>query len=337
MPGGYSPASTVTSNLPQSTVIQYDKKFVKNLKANTPFVRITNRRELDLNSGNQLRLYMYQTFGPNLAQQSEGTVGSGITPVVNQTTATIGQYADYCSLSDLSMETAIDPALENIQREMGYRLAQTLSIIVRNTLDSANAIDASVSTLSKAANAPLTRVDITSAAQSLGGKNVMPFDTAKQTFGAVIHPFGIGDILNDSANNSLVDVLKRTVEGQMELKELPESGEDEVRVIEFSGVQFYESTLVTQTPNYQASGKTGYRTYIVGEDASFTISLGPSKIGDGYERNLKLYINGNPEPTVADPSRVIGGWTSYNVKFTTSLPPDTTMRLRYIDANSTVS
>ena len=90
MPGGYSPASTVTSNLPQSTVIQYDKKFVKNLKANTPFVRITNRRELDLNSGNQLRLYTYQTFGPNLAQQSEGTVGSGITPVVNQTTATIG-------------------------------------------------------------------------------------------------------------------------------------------------------------------------------------------------------------------------------------------------------
>ena len=337
MPGGYTPASNLTSNLPQSTVIQYDKKFVKYLVANTPFVRATNRRELDLNSGSQLRLYMYQPFGPNLAQQAEGTVGTGLTATVSQTTATVGQYADYCSVSDLARETSIDPVLEALQKQMAYRLAQTLSILCRNTMDAAGAIDASVYALSKAANAVMVRTDITAAAQSLAGKNVQPFNQGRQTFAGIIHPFPVGDILNDAANNSLVDVLKRTVEGQMELKELPEAGEDEVGVLEFSGVQFYQSTLVTTTANYASSGKTGYRTYIVGEEAVFSISLGPAKYGDGYTRNLQIFINANPEPTIADPSRVIGGWTSYNVKFTTSLPPDTTMRLRYIDANSAIS
>lgn len=50
---GYNPASNTTSNLPQSRVIYYDKRFIENLKAQTPFVRCAERRELPMNSGNQ--------------------------------------------------------------------------------------------------------------------------------------------------------------------------------------------------------------------------------------------------------------------------------------------
>lgn len=56
---GYNPASNATSNLPQSRVISYDKKFIQNLKAQTPFVRCAERRELPMNSGNQLELFMW--------------------------------------------------------------------------------------------------------------------------------------------------------------------------------------------------------------------------------------------------------------------------------------
>ncbi len=55
---GYNPASNSTSNLPQSRVIYYDKRFIENLKAQTPFVRCAERRELPLNSGNQLELFI---------------------------------------------------------------------------------------------------------------------------------------------------------------------------------------------------------------------------------------------------------------------------------------
>jgi hypothetical protein len=37
----------------------------------------------------------------------------------------------------------------------------------------------------------------------------------------------------------------------------------------------------------------------------------------------------NAEPSVADPSGLIPGWTSYRVHFTTSLGPDTTIRMSW--------
>lgn len=335
---GYNPASILSSNLPQSTVIYYDKDFVKNLKANTPFLRCTERRELPAQSGNQHRLYMYQTFSANTSQVSEGTVGTGITPTVSSTTATIGQYADYCNFSDIALEMAIDPALENLEREMAYRLALTVNSLVKTTSDGANSVDNKVSTLSKAANTPLARTDLTAATQSLRGQSVMPFDQGANRFCCVIHPFAIGDVLNDTANNSLVDIYKHTTEGLDRLMELP--GDDEVQVLDFGGLRFYESNTVTTTSNYQSSGKTGYRTYVFGYQAVIAISLGVrenAQIGEGDWHNMKVWMNKWDTPSVSDPSRVIGGSVAYNIKFVSTTPPDTTMRLRYIDANSNVS
>jgi len=328
----------VSSNLPQSTVIFYDRSFVKNLKAETPFVRCTTRRELPENSGNQLRLYMYTALGPNIANTAEGTVGSGITVSVVANTLTIGQLADYVNLSDLSMVTAIDPALENIQKELAYRLGQSLSIIVRNATDALNATDAKVGAGSLAPTTPFGKSSITTAVSSLGGVNAKPFDRGR--FVGVIHPFPVGDALNDTTNNSLTDVLKHTVEGQGKLEELPAPDGDEVQVLTWAGVTFYQSTLVTQTSNYQTSGKTALRTYFYGEDGIISVSLGKREgtmVGDGDWRNLSLWLMKADGPSTSDPSRVIGGFTSYNCKYTAGPPPDTTARVRYVDAVSNIS
>lgn len=335
---GYSPTSMGMSNLPQARVNHYDKNFVKNLKANTVFVRLTERRELPEQSGNTHVLYLYQALGANINQQADGTVSSGITLTVLNTSATIGQYADYVNVSDIALQTAIDPALENIQRELAYRLGLTLSTLVRNTFDGGNNIDSSVNANSKAAAVPFGKNDITTNVQSLAGKNVMPFDRGR--FCGAIHPFIVGDTLNDNANNSLSDVLKHTIEGQMKLEELPAPDGDEVQVMDWAGATFYQTTMCTQTANYQSSGKTALRTYLTGEDGVISISLGKkenAQIGNGDWRNLKLWIFKADQPSVADPARVIGGWTSYNVKYVPTLPPDTTMRFRYVDAVSNVS
>ena len=53
---GYSPSSNNQSNLPQSTVRYYDKKFRENLKAQTPFVACSERLDLPAKSGNQYEL-----------------------------------------------------------------------------------------------------------------------------------------------------------------------------------------------------------------------------------------------------------------------------------------
>lgn len=50
-----------------------------------------------MNSGNQLELFMYNSFGANTQQVSEGTVGSGISASVGTTTATIGELTKHSS------------------------------------------------------------------------------------------------------------------------------------------------------------------------------------------------------------------------------------------------
>ncbi len=337
---GFNPASNVTSNLPQSRVIYYDKRFIENLKAQTPFVRCAERRELPLNSGNQLELFMYNTFGANTAQVSEGTVPSGIAASVGTTTATIGEYADYANFSSLALATALDPVVENVGRELSYRLGQTLSAITRAVIDGANSIDSSVSK-GIAGGTALALSNIRQQVQSLAGRAVLPFNEAEALFAGVIHPFVVGDLLNDSSNNSAVDVLKHTVPGLQRMDDLVSI--DLADTLEFpaSGVAFFQSNLVTLTSSYQSSsGIVAYRTYIIGKDGVIAVRLGgrgDNAIDDGNWRNIECNVVQNAPLSVSDPSGLIPGWTSYRVHYTASLPPDTTMRLRYIDATSAVS
>jgi hypothetical protein len=118
---------------------------------------------------------------------------------------------------------------------------------------------------------------------------------------------------------------------------------DLTEMIEFpsSGVHFFQTNQVTQTPNYKGvTGLTALRTYIFGRDGIFSIKLGyqgDTEFGDGEWQNIKCNIVQNAEPSVADPEGLIPGWTSYRVHFTTSLGPDTTIRIREIDAASAIS
>lgn len=339
----YSPASNTTSNLPQSTVIFYDKAFIQNLKANTPFIRVASRRDLPRNSGNQLRLFMYTPLAANTTQATEGTVGTGVTVAVQTVTPTIGEYADFASFSSLSLATAIDPLVENVEVEFAYRLGETLSALTRTTIDGAFAIDASsrvqLAATSTTSFTTLSNSVIRSAVMSLSGRNVMPLDGGK--FGGVIHPFALGDVLADTSNNSPLDILKHTPSGLLALNDL--GGIEQEEVVEFpsSAVSFFKSSQVTTTPNYLGvTGLTALRTYILGKDGVIAINLGgqgDTAYGEGDWRNIKCNIVQNAPLSVADPAGMIPGWTSYKVHYTASLPPDTTMRVRLIDAASGIS
>jgi hypothetical protein len=332
---GVSPASNLTTNLPQSTVTQFDKIFVENLKGSTPWVRATSRRMLDEHSGSKLALFMYQNLAaPPVTQSPEGTIGTGLTVTVLQNTSTIGQYGDYMNISDYALGTAIDPTLEALGVQMSYRLAQLINTLIQNVADASSIVDPSVSSLSKPAGTPITTVDITAAAQSLAGINALPMESGN--FFGILHPYSVGDILADKTNNSLVDVVKRTAEGIEQLRELPSPDGDRVPVIDWGGVSFFQSTFVKATPNYDAGTETALRTYVVARDGVIGISFGGkdhTQIGEGEWRNLQVWIRRLTEPTGYDPSRMIGGFASYNAMYVATLPPDPVVRLRYIDAD----
>jgi hypothetical protein len=341
----FSPSGNTLSNLPQSTVKFYDKKFRENLKSQTPFVACAERLELPMNSGNQYEMFMYVPLAANTNQQTEGTVGSSLAVSVLTTTATIGEYADYANFSSLSLATAIDNTVENVAKEMSYRLGESLSALVRATADGANSIDSSVlvqlAATSTSSFTALSLSQIRNSVQSLAGRAVRPFDEASKAYAGVIHPFALGDVLADNSNDSPIDILKHTPVGQARMDELVSVDLTEVIELPSTGVHFFQTNLVTQSNNYKSvAGLVALRTYIFGRDGIFAINLGAkgdTGFGDGEWRNIECNIVQNAAPTVADPEGLIPGWTSYRVHFTTSLGPDTTIRQRQIDAASAIS
>ena len=288
---------------------------------------------------------MYVPLAANTSQTTEGAVGSSLSVNVLNTTATIGEYADYANFSSLSLATAIDQTVENVAKEMSYRLGESLSALVRATADGASSIDASVlvelAASTTSSFTALSLSQIRNSVQSMAGRAIRPFDEASKAFVGVIHPFALGDVLADNSNDSPIDILKHTPAGQARMDELVSVDLTEVIELPSTGVHFFQSNLVTKTSNYGGvTGLVGLRTYIFGEDGIFAINLGAqgdTTYGDGEWRNIKCNIVQNAEPTVADPEGLIPGWTSYRVHFTTSLGPDTTIRQRQIDAASAIS
>jgi len=341
---GVSPASNLTTNLPQSLVTQYDATFIENLKANTPWLRCVSRRTFDENQGNKLGLFMYDPDvpAPNWTplvpptKAAEGTIGTGLAVSVRSNVTTIGAYSDFMNVSRYALQTAIDNVIEGMGTQLGYRLAQIINIILQQTADGTT--DPMAGHLSKDATTKVTNTDITAAVQSLAGVNARPFSNGR--YAGVISPLTVGDILSDKSSNSLVDVVKRQADGGERLTDLPSPDGDTVPIIDWGGVTFYQSTLVMKTANYAAGSGTALRTYILGQDAVIALSLGAKEntdIGDGDWRNLKVYMKRITEPSGYDPAAAIGGFASYYANFAATLPPDPVARLRWIDATSAIS
>ena len=225
---------------------------------------------------------------------------------------------------DVSIE---DPGLiQNLANELNYRLALTLNSLTQLTSDAAVAVDANVN-IQLANGSYLTANNIRSAVQSLAAANVRPL--VGDEFGGIIHPFVVKDVLNDTSFNGLTDILKRGGDAdRAKLFGVPSNEE----AISFSGAKFKQTTTA---PSVTIGGNTYYNTYLYGDDALFSIFLGANEQGD---KNYKLNIQTAPENgSVSDPSRMIGGWCSYNVRFTNTLPPGSTMRLRRLQSETSSS
>lgn len=200
------------------------------------------------------------------------------------------------------MDVAIDnpSLLQNLSTELNYRLALTLNSLVQITADAAVGVDGTVN-INLANGTFLSANNIRSGVQQLIGVNARPL-TREGYFGGVIHPFVVRDVLNDTSNNGLTDILKRHADGAQKLM-APLSNES---VIEFAGVKFKQTTTA---PSGTVDGVTKYNTYLFADDSIFSVFLGKAPNSD--EKNYRLMIQEAPaQGSVSDPARQIGGWVS---------------------------
>lgn len=206
---------------------------------------------------------------------------------------------DTDSLNNIWDVAIDDPGLlQNLANELNYRLALTLNSLTQLTSDAAVAVDANVN-IQLANGSFLTANNIRSAVQSLASSNVRPL-TESGLFGGVMNPAVVKDVLNDTSNNGLSDILKRGNEADRALLMKTPSNEE---VIAFGGAKFKQSSTA---PSVTIGGNTYYNTYLYGDDALFSVFLGSNP--ESGEKNYKLFIQNAPQNgSVSDPARQIGG------------------------------
>lgn len=323
----YSPASvvTTTSSLTHLATIWYDKVAVENLKANLPFLAATERRVLPERSGKVIQIFGYQVLSANTTPGSEGQVGTGIAPTTATNSTAVNQYFDFMSFSDLLVQTAIDPIVENASAEMGYRAALTVNSLTSSAFEAA--VSGNVN-IALADNEFFTASIARQAVMSLRGQNARP--KSDGMFYGIIHPFVAYDLLNDNTAGGVIDILKHVQSGVNELTR----GVQGYRVIELSGVRYIETTTVPTYANYPSSGKTGYATYVVAKDAIFSVSLGATGVPN--ENNFRL-IARNWEPDKSDPAGVVGASVAYNFKFTALARPNAVPTFRRVQSEASIS
>ena len=318
-------ASAVTNaNLTNTQAVYYDSLAIDAFFANLGFHTLTTPRDLPLHRGKTIQLFSYAlapfisgvTAGNQPGTATEGTVGSGLVPTAPDVQAVIGQYVDYITVSDLALDVAIDPMLENLNKMMGYRGSLIVGSIAQMEFDAACSID-TTTVVDIADGSYLNASAIRNAAGSLFGRNVRPFADGK--LHGIMSPYVAADLFNDTTYNGVTDILKRSVEGQKLIQEGWGEGHD-YEVIDFAGTQWISSTNVPLTSGVPITGKSAYSCYLAGLDAVFGVKLGGSDVPEG--RNFKAEIK-TFAASAADPAGVIPGAVSFNLKYVCAPRPGT--------------
>lgn len=325
----FAPASFQTGSVAHAQTIFHKREALDQLLKKFMFHSIGMKDNLAKQSGLTVQWFRYTPFASNIATKTEGEVGTGITPTSNTVQATVSQYTDFITLSDLAVDTLIDPVISAAAQNLGYRAGLSVDTIIRNV------IDAAASSIDQTPLATyLTANDIGSAVHQLQGADVEPFDgMAYKVFAS---PFVTYDVIHDPtatgpiavySNNAPDTVMRREDRGRLRAH--------------IYGADVFESTNVTTL-----TGPTRYRTYIFGKGGVGITSLqgrGPSFVTNPKSERFAVKVIRNNGDQIADPEGVIAAAVSYNFVFTsvllaaTSSSADSDYRIRKIDTQSSIA
>jgi N4-gp56 family major capsid protein len=299
----------------------YDRVALKPLRKQFLFWMGCDDRVMPLKNGKTIQFYRYSNLGANLNTTPEGTTGTA-SEMAGSTTvsATVSQYADFTSLSDMLVDTAMDGDIVAVASDqLGYRAGLTFDTIVRNVADASSG-----STVISLLGDYLSGADLANIRHRFRGLDIKGFKNGR--FPTIVHPYVSYDLIHDPSVGGFMDINKNGPSAA-KLQNLPETGP----LVSFNNCDVYESTNVTVT----SGSPNTYRCYFFGQEGIAAIDLagrGPTRTKDQDQMAFKIHVQKNLGPSLASPEGKIRAFCSYNVVFVAKLLDTTNYRLRLIDA-----
>ena len=285
--------TTATETLSAEMKTFYDSVLLDNAKPNLVHDQFGQKRPIPKNNGKQIEFRRYTSLEKALTPLTEGVTPDPNSLKVTTVTATVEQYGDWISMSDVLLLTAIDNNLAEAVQLLGDQAGRTLDTITRdvinggtNVLYAPNGTDAVTSRSALTANAHMTAQLVMKAAAILKGANASTFDN---DFVAIIHPYVAYDLMQD--------------EGWKELHKYcaPENA-FEGELGKLGRVRFVESTEAKVWGEAGASKAAVFSTLVIGKNA-----YGVTEVEGG---GLETIVKQKGSAGTADPldQRASAGW-----------------------------
>jgi len=320
------PAGNTTGSvgLQHLATVFYERTALTPLRKKFMFWKGVDSKVLPKKNGKVIQFYRYSQLGANTTPTAEGTTaGTGQNLNSGTISATVAQYSDFISFSDMLVDTSIDGDIvsEGVD-QLGYRAGLSVDTITRNEIDSvAASIDVAL------LGDYFTGADGANIRTRLAALDIKPFSGSY--FTSIIHPYISYDLLHDPQVGGFTDVVKQApgVEGHERLFTM----EDRGFVARFQSVEYWESTNVKVT----SGSPNTYRAYFFGQEGLAAIDLagrGPTRTMDQNSQKFSVNVVRDIKVGPANPEGKLKALASYNFVYVAKILDSNPYRLRKIDA-----
>ena len=305
-------ATTTLTQVPPGVQAFYDKNLLTRAQPAEVHGRFGQKRPIAQRNGNQIKFRRYSQLAVASTPLTEGVTPSGSSLAVTDLTATLAQYGDFITLSDLVSMTNQDPVVTEATDVLGDQAGTTIDQARRDVLVAgtnvayANAVVSRVTVASK-----LLSTDFDKAIRFLKVQNakyvkegIMPSDgvgtgAIRKAFIAVVHPDVEYDLEQMTGYRAVSDYASQA--GVME---------DEIG--SYKNIRFVSSTNAKIFAGGGAAGTTVYKNNGANFDVYATLIIADNAYGvcPLSGQAMSTYIKALGSAGTADPleQRSTVGW-----------------------------
>lgn len=272
------PTTTISQVAPGVQAF-YDRNLLERAKPAEVHGRFGQKRPIAQRSGNQIKFRKYSALAAATTALTEGVTPSGSSLSVTDSTATLAQYGDFVTLSDMVSLVNQDPVVTEATDVLGDQAGLTIDQIRRDILVAgtnvayANAVAARVNV-----NVKLAAADLDKAIRFLKVQNakfvkegIMPSDkvgtgSVRKAYVGIVHPDVEFDLENITGYRSVSDY------GSQE-----QVMEDEIG--SYRNIRFVSSTNAKIWAGGGAVGTTVYKNNGANFDVYATLILAANAYG----------------------------------------------------------
>ena len=127
-------ALNTTSNIAPGTQAFYDRNLLERAVPADVHGRYGQNRPISTRSGNQIKFRRYESLTPATTPLTEGVTPTGSSLSVTDVTASLAQYGDFVTISDMVDLTNQDPVLTEAGKVLGEQGGTTIDRVRRDVL-----------------------------------------------------------------------------------------------------------------------------------------------------------------------------------------------------------